>query len=218
MTVRSVLHTAEEFHDAYGDRTWEFYRPLLAMLVEFASPGLVLDVGAGTGLFAECCARFGLRCVALEGAFDGASQARSRNLPTVVSRLEEPLPFTDGAFSSIMCNQVIEHVHAETARLLLGESRRVLKPGGMLFIQSPSPRDPEQRSEPGHINLYLPSRLRKEVREAGFEILAERNGPIRPLGAGRVRDLLFRGLLKVTGWADLLSASANVVARRPRSG
>jgi SAM-dependent methyltransferase len=218
MTHNSVLHTAEEFQRAYGERTWEFYRPLLAMLVEFAPPGPVLDVGAGTGLFVECCKRFGLTCVGLEGAPEGAAAARMRTLPMVLSRLEEPLPFADRAFSSVMCNQVIEHLYPQTARSLLGESRRVLMPGGVLFIQSPSPRDPQQRAEPGHINLYLPSRLRKEVRDAGFEILAERNGPIRPFGPGRLRELLFTGLLKVTGWADLLSASANLVARRPSGG
>ena len=147
----------------------------------------------------------------------GASAARSRGLPMVLSRLEHTLPFAEGTFASVMCNQVIEHVHADTARKLLAEARRVLIPGGVLFVQSPSPRDPQQRAEPGHINLYLPSRLRQEVQRAGFEILAERNGPIHPFGRGRRRDLLFMGLLRLTGWVDLLSASANVVARRPRN-
>ena len=218
MRVQSALHTPEEFLAAYGDRSWEFYRPLVAALVEFSPPGLVLDVGAGTGLFVECCAKFGITCVGLEGALAGAAPARAKGLRMVLSRLEHPLPFADRSFASVMCNQVIEHVHADTARGLLTEARRVLAPGGVLFVQSPSPRDPQQRAEPGHINLYLPSRLRQEVRRAGFEILAERNGPIRPLGQGKFRDLLFTGLLRITGWADLLSASANVVARRPRDG
>jgi SAM-dependent methyltransferase len=213
--VQSALHTAQEFDAAYGGRTWDFYRPLLAAVVEFAPPGLVLDVGAGTGLFVECCAKFGLTCIGLEGSMAGASVARGRGLSMVLGRMENTLPFADGSFATVMCNQVIEHVHADTARTLLAEARRVLVPGGVLFIQSPSPRDPQQRAEPGHINLYLPSRLRQDVRKAGFEILAERNGPIRPLGRGRLRDLVFMGLLRLTGWADLLSASANVVARRP---
>jgi SAM-dependent methyltransferase len=213
--AESALHTAEEFAAAYGDRSWEFYRPLLAALVEFSPPGLVLDVGAGTGLFVECCAKFGLTCVGLEGSMAGAAAARGRGLPMVLSRLEDPLPFADRRFATVMCNQVIEHVHGDTAARLLAEARRVLLPGGVLFIQSPSPRDPVQRAEPGHINLYLPSRLRREVLRAGFQIVAERNGPLRPLGRGRLRDLAFLALLRLTGWSDLLSASANIVARRP---
>jgi SAM-dependent methyltransferase len=218
MRAASALHTADELQDAYGDRTWEFYRPLLATLIEFAPPGLVLDVGSGTGLFVECCARFGVTCIGLEGAIVGAAAGQARQLPMVVARLEHALPFADGALSTVMCNQVIEHLPPSTARFLLAEARRVLAPGGVLMIQSPSPRDRAQRAEPGHINLYLPSRLRREVRQAGFEIVAERNGPVRPLGRGRLRDLLFTGLLRLSGWSDLLSASANVVARRPRQG
>ena len=209
-----TLHTAEELAAAYQGRTWEHYRHQLATVVEFAPPGRVLDVGAGTGLLVECFLKFGLPCVGVEGSPSGVQTAESRGIPLVLGLLDDPLPFPDASFSAVVCNQVIEHLLPATAERLLLEARRVLIPGGILLIESPSPRDPVQRAEAGHINLYLPSRLRLAVRSAGFEILAERNGPVALLGRGRMRNLLTLALMRLTGWTDLLSASANVVARR----
>lgn len=211
---RNTAYDVAQLESAYAGRTWEHYRPLLAELIEFAPPGRVLDVGAGTGLFAQCCRNFGLRCFALEGAPETARLLRRRGLPAVAARLESGLPFGDQSFHAVSCSQVVEHLLPETAALLFREALRVLAPGGVILIQSPSPRDRKQREEPEHINLYLPSRLRRDVVAAGFEILAERNGPIEPLGKGRLRTLLFRALLQL-GSTDLLSATANVVGRKP---
>jgi SAM-dependent methyltransferase len=211
---RTTMHTAAEFETAYGSRTWDFYRPLLAQLLQYAAPGPVLDVGAGLGLFVECCRRFGVPCIGLEGSPEGVERALARGVRLVRGDVAAGLPFRASAFASVTCIQVIEHVEPESARALLAEARRVLQPGGTLLLQSPSPRDPIQRREPGHINLYMPSRLRREVAEAGFEVIAEPNGPITPLGQGRLRSLLFLALLRLSGWNDVLSATANVVARR----
>jgi SAM-dependent methyltransferase len=211
---KNTLHSAQELEEAYRGRTWEHYRHQLATIVEFSPPGRILDVGAGTGLLVECFRKFGLPCIGLEGSVAGVRAAQSRGIPMVVGLLDDPLPFGDATFSSLVCNQVIEHLLPATAERLLAEARRVLIPGGILLIESPSPRDPVQRAEPGHINLYTPSRLRSAVRSAGFRILAERNGPISLVGRGRLRDLLTLAVMRLTGWTDLLSASANVVARR----
>ncbi len=213
---RSRLHSEAEFRETYSDRSWERYRPLVAMIVEFAPPGPVLDVGAGTGLLAECCTRFGMRCIGYEGAIAGAREGVRRGVPMLTGRLEEGLPFADGSFATVMCNQVIEHLYPETAELFLAEAYRVLEPGGVLFVQSPSIRDPVQRAEEGHINLYLPSGLARDVRAAGFEIVATRNGPRDFLGGGRRVRQLTLGVMRLTGADDLLSGSANVIARRPR--
>lgn len=55
-----MLHTSQEFLAAYGDGSSEFYRSLLADVLEFSPPRLELEVGATTGLFVECCARFAI--------------------------------------------------------------------------------------------------------------------------------------------------------------
>lgn len=215
MRRRSGLHSEAEFREAYEERDWEAYRRLLAILVEFAPPGQILDVGSGSGLFVECCRKFGLPAIGLEGSMSGGRAHRKKELPIVVGRLEDALPFPDSMFASVVANQVVEHLYPETAAFFFREASRVLVPGGVLLVESPSVRDSVQRREPGHVNLYLPSRLRREVTEAGFQPLAERNGPLPLLGKGRLRNLFALGLLRVTGWQDLLSSSANIVARRP---
>jgi len=175
-----TIHSGQELREAYQHRTWEYYRPVLAALVEFLPPGVILDVGAGTGLFVECCARLGLSCVGLEGALEGVAMAQARGIRLVAGRLELGLPFRDASFAAIVCNQVIEHLHDATADLVLRESHRVLVPGGVLMIQSPSPHDPEQRREPGHINLYTPSRVgaaaRRRIQRGGPRVVPVPSG------------------------------------------
>ena len=50
--------------------------------------------------------------------------------------IDAELPFADGAFDLVWASEVIEHV-SDTARWL-SEVRRVLTPGGVLLITTPS--------------------------------------------------------------------------------
>src|SRR5438552_14373106 len=72
------IHSPEAFAQAYGQRDWRHYRWLVAVCVEHAEPGLVVDVGAGLGLFVEACLRYGLPCVGLEGSVYAVETARQR--------------------------------------------------------------------------------------------------------------------------------------------
>lgn len=82
------------------------------------------------------------------------------NLPVDITR---KLPFPSDSVDLIYTNHVIEHIHKEEFKFFLKESRRVLKPGGLNVISTPS--------------------LEKVVRvlygrdEQGIELLRQRHGP-----------------------------------------
>ena len=90
----------------------------------------------------------------------------------------EAMPFPDGAFGTIVCTEVLEHVPDPSTAL--AEIRRVLRPGGTLigsvparslvwklrFLSSTCPHD-----EPFH-NEYLPEDVREML--AGWSIVSLR--------------------------------------------
>jgi len=49
----------------------------------------------------------------------------------------KPLPFPDGSFDACYSSHVLEHLRLEDAPLFLTETRRVLKPGGVLRVVVP---------------------------------------------------------------------------------
>ena len=96
--------------------------------------GLHLDVGTGRGDGTLVMARR-KRTVAVEYGRRSLRLAAAKGL-TVVQGSACALPFADAAFDSITCLDVIEHI--PDAGRALKEMRRVLKPGGVLVVQTPS--------------------------------------------------------------------------------
>jgi ubiquinone/menaquinone biosynthesis C-methylase UbiE len=98
--------------------------------------GLVLEVGAGTGLnLSRYAAR--VRVVALEPeptmARKAAARAREARSPAVVLRgVAEALPFPDGTFEAVVACYVLCSVEDPTRAI--SELRRVLRPGGQIRV------------------------------------------------------------------------------------
>lgn len=210
------IHTEEIFKRAYGNRDWNWYRGSVANCISHGMPGKWLDLGAGLGLFVECARRFGIDCVGLEGSEWAVNEAKKRfsDIDMRQHFLEDRLPFEDNSISTIMCHQVIEHISKETAIFVVTECYRVLKQGGVMLIYSPSKYDKKQALEETHINLYTPKYLREQVKQAGFEVVAEPNSLKLLLGNNLFSKALSRliyGLWKF----EFLSNSANIIAKKP---
>jgi SAM-dependent methyltransferase len=212
------IHSPSDFERDYSGRNWRFYRDLVAECVARAEPGPILDVGAGLGFFVEACQRYGLRCTGLEGSDYAVRLARGR-YPVDMRQhyLSRPWPFSEGTFSVVVCNQTIEHLTPTTAEIVLRESFRVLRPGGLLIIASPCLHDPVQAAEATHINLYTPKRLRAAVNAAGFRDYRANDSPRLLLGASRPMEALLKIVFRLMP-LDFLSVSANCFAHKPLGG
>jgi SAM-dependent methyltransferase len=98
--------------------------------------GRLLDLGCDDGSRTVAFAR-AARAEAASGVEvvpERAEEARSRGIDARVCDLDERLPFEDGTFDAVVSNQVIEHV-VDTDHFV-AESRRVLKPGGLLVAST----------------------------------------------------------------------------------
>lgn len=57
--------------------------------------------------------------------------------PDVKGTITEPLPFETGEFDAIYASHIIEHIYKHQIIHALNEFRRVLKPGGHLYLLTP---------------------------------------------------------------------------------
>jgi SAM-dependent methyltransferase len=96
--------------------------------------GILLDVGCGFGAFLEAAKSVGWRVCGVEVAFAPASIAARHH--DVFYGLLSDAPYEPNSFDVVRLNNVIEHVPSPWA--LLQDIRRVIRPGGLLFISTPN--------------------------------------------------------------------------------
>lgn len=208
------------YDKSYPDDNWNHARRLLARCIRKGKPGLILDIGCGLGSFVECCYQFGVPCIGLEGSEYAVQTAKKRepNLDIRQHDLADPFPFGDGTFSTVMCNEVIEHLPKPVAKNALRESHRVLNEDGTMIVYSPSIYHPKQAKEPTHINLHSPKSLKKELKEAGFKEVGNFNKSLKFEGwLLRPFNTIIRVLFTLFHF-PFLSASANCVATKTKEG
>ena len=98
----------------------------------------LLNVGCGTGGFNGAAARAGARAWGVDVDREAVAIARARlGCDSIACAAAECLPFRAGAFDVVYCFSTLEHV--VDARRALAEMARVLRPGGHLYLHTPSP-------------------------------------------------------------------------------
>jgi SAM-dependent methyltransferase len=121
-----------------------------------ARPGEeILEVGCGSGHYTRELAALGAKVTATEYTPSALAQAQ-RNVGEVAEfRLEDAqsLSFADATFDKVLLSEVIEHVpRPERA---IAEAARVLRPGGVLAVSTPS------RFSPLNVAYGLKRRIRR---------------------------------------------------------
>jgi len=133
---------AEEIKSVDGEKLMaaphnRYLRPLV-------KPGVrVLEAGSGNGRYVFAFAKAGAMAVGLD--FSQRLVDRVRNLARR-ARLDNVLvehgdimamPFADGYFDLYTSFGVYEHFHKAQHPILFGEAYRVIKPGGLIYIEVP---------------------------------------------------------------------------------
>ncbi len=134
----AALARVEERHWFYSGKR-EIARRWLARLGALGHDRLVVDVGAGTGLFAAEL-RHRCRVVAVDPdptalAFIRSRAAPGESLPTVAASADA-LPLATASVDGLTALDVLEHLDDD--RAAMGEFVRVVRPGGGLVISVPA--------------------------------------------------------------------------------
>jgi len=91
----------------------------------------MLDVGCGTGWLADHFVHY----TGLESSPEAVKIAADAGRTVKLGDIEDPLPFADATFDGVIIKDVLEHVTNPAS--LVGEVRRVLRPGGLVYASSP---------------------------------------------------------------------------------
>lgn len=161
-----------------------------ASMLRFRTHGRWLDIGFGQGALLDAVSRAGFAGHGTELSEVALRKGRERGFVTA-SGTES---FADGSFDVVSLVELVEHV--EDPRAFLREARRVLRPGGGLYLTTPNAWSLNRWvlkgawtvfAPPDHITIFTPRGLRRLLRECGFEQVKIRTEGLNPFEITRAR-------------------------------
>ena len=177
------------------------------LIESYQQKGLLLDIGCGTGAFAETMQKAGWKVKAVEPDEGAANRARKRGLDVAP---EEWLYESEKQFDVISMWHVMEHVHDLKTRF--SQLFQLCKPGGLVLIAVPNPKSIDAkhygniwaaRDVPRHLYHFPPEMLRRRMQLQGFEVVTTKGMPFDPFYISMLseryasgHDRLFMALLK----------------------
>jgi SAM-dependent methyltransferase len=147
----------------------------------------ILDAGCGTGGNLAWLSRFG-RVWGIDLSPLATAYCRRRGQDAVARGSVTRLPFPDASFDLVTSFDVIYHLGVANDVAALAEMRRVLRPGGTLFVRVPALEGLRSVHDAAvHTRQrYTTGELRAKVARAGLEVerASYANAFLLPLAAG----------------------------------
>lgn len=140
--------------------------------------GRLLDLGCAAGYFMQRAGGAGFETHGIDIATWVEEVAARRGVANVRACRLLDAAFPDGWFDVIHSSQVFEHLTQPLVEL--AEIRRILKPGGLLYVNVPNYRclsivlgrdDFELNTPPEHVVYYTPHTLAALLARAGLTVL-----------------------------------------------
>jgi len=141
--------------------------PFITRYLKKSMKGIkVLDIGCGTGGATVAWTLKGAECTGIDTSEDdlriAAVRARCEGVNAGFRKVKgTKLPFRNGTFDIIICDQVLEHI--PDFERTISEMRRIIKKEGIVYVDLPNrffPHDP-------HFNLFfmhwLPANAHKSI-------------------------------------------------------
>ncbi len=129
----------------------------------------LLNVGSGTGGTVAMLERFG-RVTNVDVAEEAIAFSAQQGIAVQKIEVDQPLPFTDGAYDGVIALDVLEHI--EHDQVSLADWYRVLRPGGIVILTVPAYPWLWSEHDEGlhHFRRYTLSELHRKFNYAGFVV------------------------------------------------
>ena len=146
-TSRQFYSTSEIYLAMLGARQESEYDFILGAIRSYSAGGAVLDYGCGIGLMSMLLAKNGFTVTGVDISEQFIESAKSRfgKHPSMTFEVIDGLPlrFPEGAFDVVASSDVLEHCTGIDD--ILREFKRLLRPGGLLVIETPNMLSPLAR-------------------------------------------------------------------------
>ncbi len=163
--------------EALIEERLEVYVPRVRRAFAGILDPLWLDLGCGRGEWLRVLARTGVRGLGVDGNEGMAEAARNSGLDVQVGDLMECLRARDaGSVDGLSAFHVIEHLPPELVIELLREGLRVVRPGGLLILETPN----AENLQVGAHTFYLDPTHRSPVPQAFLAFMASQIGWEQP--------------------------------------
>ncbi|MCP3709234.1 methyltransferase domain-containing protein [Paraburkholderia sp. CNPSo 3274] len=179
------LAVVDSFYRAFEDRyrgSRELIKSRLAKYMPFVQPLATLypgektfDLGCGRGEWLELMVETGFTALGADLDAEMLEACRERNLPVLqADAIAHLATLESDSHALISAFHVVEHVSFDQLRSLVSEALRVLKPGGLLILETPNPENIAVATsnfylDPSHQKPIPPLLLSFVVEHAGFD-------------------------------------------------
>jgi len=148
----------------------DFY---LSLLNASRVTGEILDLGCGRGIWLQHLKESGLPATGVEANSHLVEAGRKRGLEITQGDVIEHLrQLPEASLQAVTGFHLIEHFEFHDLLKLLGEIRRVLKPGGVMIVETPNPKN----LVVGACNFYADPTHRKPLFPETLQFLLEAVG------------------------------------------
>lgn len=187
----------------------------------------LIDVGAGRGEFVGLLSRHSIDARGIDLNADAVEEARRLGRPVEYGDAVAYLRSLDSeSIGAVTAFHIVEHLDPATTLELLDETLRVLRPGGVLVIETPNPTNVTVGAaafyqDPTHLRPIVPAYLEFVLRDRGFSDVTMRF--LHPLPDFGLDLITFDGpgaaattqLLGHVEWALRGPQDYAAIARRP---
>ena len=199
------------------------YDGLLDYILKIDNEPTLLDIGSGRGEWIQKCNDVGFYSIGIELNANMANDCKKLNLNIkqgdALSLLDE---FSENSFSIVSAFHVIEHMNFQDIEKLLHMCKRILKPEGILILETPSIDNflVSTKSfyiDPTHINPIHPELLAFMIKRNGYSKLKYyfiNGGPLEEA----MPDTLTRVLNGVAQDLVLIASKSNFIDNKVFKG
>jgi len=160
------------------------YLPFVQHAIPDPDSGLVLDLGCGRGEWLSLLHREGYQTLGVDSNPAMLQSARDQGLNVQQADLLQALRLCEpGSIAVLSAFQVVEHLPLAVLLEVFSEARRVMRPGGVLLLETPNPENLQVSSysfwlDPTHQHPLPPPLLANLAQYFGFiDIHIERVSP-----------------------------------------